>query len=72
MPDDHCSEITQFTPGELDRYANELTRCLKALDTHAPIRMRVQHELTEIRAEQDSRARTGQSAAPGDIATPQV
>ncbi len=28
----------QLTPGELDRYANQLARCLKALDTRAPIR----------------------------------
>ena len=50
MPDDHRPEIAQLTPGELDRYANQLTRCLKALDTSAlPIRMRVQHELAEVR-----------------------
>jgi hypothetical protein len=30
----------------------------------APIRARVQHELAEVRAEQDTRARTGQPAAP--------
>ena len=55
MPDNHRSEITQLTSGELDRYANQLTRCLKALDTRAPIRARVQHELAEVRAEQDAR-----------------
>ena len=38
MPDDHRPEIAQLTPGELDRYANQFTRCLKALDTRAPIR----------------------------------
>jgi hypothetical protein len=58
MPDDHHSEITQLTPGELNRYANQLTRCLKALDTRAPIRTRVQDELAEVRAEQDARATT--------------
>jgi hypothetical protein len=63
MPDDDRAEIAQLTSGELDRYANQLTRCLKALDTRAPIRFRVQHELAEVRAEQDTRARTGQSAA---------
>ncbi len=63
MSDDHRPEIAQLTAGELDRYANQLTRCLKALDTRAPIRMRVQHELAEVRAEQDTRARTGQPAA---------
>jgi len=62
MPDDHRPEIAQLTPGELDRYANQLARCLKALDTRAPIRMSVQHELAEVRAEQDTRARTGQPA----------
>ncbi len=60
MPDDHRPEIAQLTFGELDRYANQLARCLKALDTRAPIRIRVQHELAEVRAQQDTRARTGQ------------
>jgi hypothetical protein len=63
MPDDHRPEIAQLTTAELDRYANQLTRCPKALDTRAPIRVRVQHELAEVRAEQDTRARTGQPAA---------
>jgi hypothetical protein len=62
MLDDQRPEIAQLTFGELDRYANQLARCLKALDTRAPIRMRVQHELAEVRAEQDTRARTGQAA----------
>ncbi len=63
MPDDQRPEIAQLTADELDRYANQLTRCLKALDTRAPIRTRVQHELADVRVEQDSRARTGQAAA---------
>ncbi len=63
MLDDHRPEIAQLTSGELDRYANQLTRCLKALGTSAPIRVRVQYELAEVRAEQDTRARTGQPAA---------
>lgn len=72
MPDDHRAEIAQLTSGELDRYANQLTRCLKALDTRAPIRTRVQRELAEVRAEQDTRARTGQPAAPSAATTPQA
>jgi hypothetical protein len=64
MPDDHGPEIPQLTTGELDRYANQLTRCLKALDTRAPIRARVQHELAEVRAEQDTRAKIAQPAVP--------
>jgi hypothetical protein len=40
MPDDHRPEIAQLTSGELDRYVNQLTRCLKTLDTRAPIRAR--------------------------------
>jgi len=72
MPDDHGREIAQLTSGELDRYANQLTRCLKALDTRAPIRTNVQHELAAVRAEQDTRARTGQSEASPAITTPQV
>ena len=63
MSDDHRAEIAQLTSGELERYANQLIRCLKALDTRAPIRERVQHELAEVRAEQDTRARTGQPTA---------
>ena len=58
MTDDHHSEITQLTPCELDLYANQLTRCLKALDIRAPIRTRVQDELAEVRVEQDARATT--------------
>ena len=64
MPDDHRSEIALLSPGELDRYANQLARCLKALDTRAPIRMRVQQELAEVRAERDMRVRMGQPAVP--------
>jgi hypothetical protein len=64
MPDDHRAEIVQLTSRELDRYANQLTRCLKALDTRAPIRARVQHELVQVRGEQDTRTRTDQPAAP--------
>jgi len=30
VPDDHCPEIAQLTAAELDRYANQLTRCLKS------------------------------------------
>lgn len=63
MSDDHRAEIAQLTSGELERYANQLIRCLKALDTRGPIRERVQHELAEVRAEQDTRARTGQPTA---------
>ena len=35
VPDDHRPEILQLTSGELDRYANQLARCLKALDIRA-------------------------------------
>jgi hypothetical protein len=38
MPDQHRPQVIQLTSGELDRYANQLARCLKALDTGAPIR----------------------------------
>jgi hypothetical protein len=64
MPDRYGPEIAQLTADELDRYANQLARCLKALGTSAPIRIRVQEELTEVRAEQDMRAGRGQPAAP--------
>ena len=38
MPDQHRDQVVQLTGAELDRYANQLARCLKALDTGAPIR----------------------------------
>ncbi len=56
MPDPRSAQIAQLTASQLDRYANQLARCLKALDTDAPIRLRVQDELTAVRAEQDTRA----------------
>jgi len=71
MPDDHHPEIIQLTTAELDRYANQLTGCLKALDTRAPIRMRVQQELAEVRAEQGTRTGTGQPPS-GASTTPQA
>ena len=48
----------QLTTRQLDLYANQLTRCLKALGTNAPIRADVQRELAAVRAEQESRAST--------------
>lgn len=59
MPDDDGNQIGQLTAGELDRYASQLARCLKALGTTAPIRAHVQRELATVRAEQDIRARPG-------------
>ncbi len=56
MPDPRHAQIAQLTASELDRYASQLTRCLKALDTRAPIRVSVQDELIAVRAEQDARA----------------
>jgi hypothetical protein len=65
MPDDHRRQISQLTTRELDLYGNQLTRCLRALDTNAPIRADIQRELATVRAEQDSRASTGQPGNPG-------
>jgi hypothetical protein len=48
----------QLTTRQLDRYAGQLARCLKALGTDAPIRADVQRELAAVRAEQESRAST--------------
>ena len=59
MPDYHRDPIGQLTAARLDRYASQLTRCLKALETSAPIRAQVQHELAAVRAEQDARASSG-------------
>lgn len=68
MPDQPRPQVIQLTSGELDRYANQLARCLKALDTRAPIRAHVQRELAEVRAEQDTRARTGEPGPPAGVA----
>ena len=62
MPDHHRDPVGQLTAAELDRYASQLARCLKTLQTSAPIRGHVQHELATARAEQDARASSG----PGD------
>jgi len=65
VPDQHCGQFGQLTAGELDRYANQLARCLKALDTGAPIRVHVQRELAEVRAEQGTRAAAAEPGHPG-------
>ena len=59
MPD---HDPGQLTGRQLDLYASQLARCLKALGTDAPIRADVQRELATVRAEQESRASTGQPA----------
>ena len=53
MPDGRRDLIGQLTAAELDRYASQLARCLKALETSAPIRVQVQHELATVRAQQE-------------------
>ena len=63
MPDQPRPQVIQLTSSELDRYANQLARCLKTLDTGAPIRAHVQRELADVRAEQDTRTRSGETAA---------
>ena len=63
MPDQPRPQVVQLTSGELDRYANQLARCLKALDTGAPIRAHVQRELAQVHAEQATRTRPGETAA---------
>ena len=66
MPDDPRRPVSQLTPRELDRYGNQLTRCLKALGTDAPIRADVQRELAAVHAERESRATSlGAGAPPG-------
>jgi hypothetical protein len=49
-----------LTARQLDVYAGQLARCLKALGTDAPIRGDVQRELATVRAEQESRGSPGQ------------
>ena len=55
-----------LTAGQLDRYARQLARCLKALATDAPIRADVQQELADVRAEQDHRVAVGTLTAAPD------
>jgi hypothetical protein len=50
-PDDHRHPAGQLTLRQLDLYASQLERCLKALGTDAPIRADVQRELAAVRAE---------------------
>jgi hypothetical protein len=64
MRDDPHRPVGQLTGRELDLYGNQLTRCLKALGTDAPIRADVQRELTAVRAEQESRATSGDPPPP--------
>lgn len=64
MPDDPRQPISQLTTAELDRYANQLARCLKALGIDAPIRIYVQDELATVRAEQHDRAHADQPQDP--------
>ena len=56
----------QLSAGQLDRYAGQLTRCLKALATDAPIRAEVQQELADVHAEQHARATTVSPSATPD------
>ena len=56
----------QLSTGQLDRYARQLARCLKALAAEAPIRAEVQQELADVRAEQDHRATPSAPAAAPD------
>jgi hypothetical protein len=50
-PADHRQSTGQLTVRQLDLYASQLERCLKALGTDAPIRADVQRELAAVRAE---------------------
>jgi hypothetical protein len=56
MHEDSRCPVAQLTTRELDLYGNQLTRCLKALGTQAPIRADIQRELATVRTEQESRA----------------
>jgi hypothetical protein len=56
--------VGQLTTRELDHYASQLLRCLKALGTAAPIRAAIQRELADVRAEQQTRAALGNPPPP--------
>ena len=62
MREDYRRAVGQLTARQLDLYGNQLTRCLKALGTDAPIRADVQRELATVRAEQQHRARQAAGA----------
>jgi hypothetical protein len=64
-PDDHRHPAGDLTVRQLDLYAGQLERCLKALGTDAPIRGDVQRELAAVRAKQNARARAGEHQDPG-------
>jgi hypothetical protein len=64
MPEESRRRVAQLTARELDLYGNQLTRCLKALGSEAPIRAEVQRELAAVRAEQDARATASQPGHP--------
>ena len=63
MPEDAPRPVGQLTTGQLDRYGNQLARCLKALGTDAPIRADVQRELATVRTEQNHRTEQDHRAA---------
>ena len=44
-----------LTTSELSRYRRELEQSLKSLPTQAPVRAQLQDNLTQVKAEQDSR-----------------
>ena len=58
----------QLTAGQLDRYARQLARCLKALALDAPIRADVQQELADVHTEQHHRATTATPLSAPDPA----
>ena len=58
MPD---HDAGQLTARQLDRYASQLARCLKAL-APTPRSADVQRELATVRAEQETRAGPSQLA----------
>jgi hypothetical protein len=62
-PDD-SRPVCQLSTPHLERYGNQLTRCLKTLGTDAPIRADVQRELAAVRAEQDARAAASEPDHP--------
>lgn len=69
MPD---HDPGQLTGRQLDVYAGQLARCLKALGTDAPIRADVQRELATVRAERESRADGRPGRLPRLPASPMI
>jgi hypothetical protein len=61
---DALTTVAQLTSHELDLCGSQLTRCLSAPGTEAPIHADVRRELATVRTEQQARAAAGEAHHP--------